>query len=40
MSLSNELVSFIQFQSDNCENIINIFVYINSPASVNLTTNL
>lgn len=40
MSLTNELVSFIQFQSDNCENIINIFVYTNSPASVKRTTNL
>lgn len=39
MSLYNELVSFIQFQSDNCENIINIFVYTNSPVPKR-TTNL
>jgi E3 ubiquitin-protein ligase RHA2 len=39
MSLLNELVSFIRFQSENCENIINIFVYTNSPVS-KPTTNL
>jgi hypothetical protein len=39
MSFSNELISFIQFESDNCENVINIFVYTNSPVSKK-TTNL
>lgn len=39
MSFSNELISFLQFESENCENIINIFVYTNSPVSKK-TTNL